>query len=382
MTPLLRWEFDLEAPPAGVSLTSAKGGEAVQVQSRGFYTSDDGPQLYAILDSILNSVLRPGVPLPPEAINSVFVSIVGGTKATAIVNPPLVLSVLAKGDVQAHHAVLLDHIADVAEAQISGYEFPSTGAIVYLFQHGWRRGFYFDFSAHAPEAPKDKPLGDVAALLGGLHAALVLRDRVRMDPTVLRKMAAAGWFPFTRLSNASVLALYRHFENDWEPTEPAAAILAEVGPQVVAMVEAWASKPAFTPHMDVLRTAARLFAEGEFVGASSTVLPKLEGVMRHVYAGTHARPNTPELRNDLVGRVRAAVHGYTALLPESFIQYLETFYYAGFDLKAGVVPPSRHAFLHGVGPDEQLKDPSYCLRLFLTLDQVFFCVSRMKEPTA
>jgi hypothetical protein len=202
-----------------------------------------------------------------------------------------------------------------------------------------------------------------------------------MDPTVLRRMAAEGWFPFTRLSTASVLTLYRHFENEWEPTEPEAKIVGEVGPQIARIVEEWASKPAFVPHMDVLRTGARLFGEGEVLAASCTVLPKVEGVLRHVYAGTQNRPNAPELRNDLVGRVRAAVEGYTALLPESFIQYLEVYYYAGFDLRAGVVPPSRHAFLHGVGPDEHLKDPSYCLRLFLTLDQVFFCLSRMKEPT-
>jgi hypothetical protein len=378
---LLRWDFSLNAPIVGVTLTSGRGGESVQVQSRGFYTSDDGPQLYTVLDSFYDFVLGHGVPLRPEQIARAFVSVADGTEVTALINPPLQLSIVAKGEVKAGHAVYREQIVDTSEARIPGYEFPSRGAIAYLFQDGWRRGFYFDFSAHVPDAPKDKPLGDVASLLGSLHTALMLRDRIRMDPTVLRRMAAEGWFPFTRLSTASVLTLYRHFENEWEPTEPEAKIVGEVGPQIARIVEEWASKPAFVPHMDVLRTGARLFGEGEVLAASCTVLPKVEGVLRHVYAGTQNRPNAPELRNDLVGRVRAAVEGYTALLPESFIQYLEVYYYAGFDLRAGVVPPSRHAFLHGVGPDEHLKDPSYCLRLFLTLDQVFFCLSRMKEPT-
>lgn len=378
---LPRWDFTLNAPIVGMSVSSARGGESVQVQSRGFYTSDDGPQLYTFLDAFYEGILGHGVPLAPEEIASAFVSIAGGTKVTAFINSPLQLNIIAKSDVQPGHGVHREQIADVCDARIPGYEFPSHGAIAYLFQDGWRRGFYFDFTAHLPDEDRDKPLGDVGALLGSLHTALLLRDRIRMEPTVLRRMAAAGWFPFTRLSTEGVLALYRHFESEWEPSEPVSKIVREVGPQIRSIVEGWASKPAFAPHMDVLRTGARLFALGEFIAASSTVLPKVEGVLRHVYTGTQNRPNAPELRNDLVGRIRASVNGYTALLPESFIQYLETYYYAGFNLKAGVLPPSRNSFLHGVGPDELLKDPSYCLRLFLTLDQVFFCLSRMKEPT-
>jgi hypothetical protein len=72
--------------------------------------------------------------------------------------------------------------------------------------------------------------------------------------------------------------------------------------------------------------------------------------------------------------VRAQVNGITAFLPEAFVQYLEEFYYAGFDLDANEVPPSRHAFMHGVGPDAELGKPAYCVKLFLAVDQLFFYV--------
>jgi hypothetical protein len=380
---LLRWDFSVPGPPmVGFSLASCRGGESVQVLERGFYTSDDGPPLYTFLDSFYGCVLRHGVSLEPERIDAVFVSIVEGTKVTAIVNPPLEMHVLTKESVEGGAPVYRDQLADIVEVRIPGYELPAKGAIAYIFQHGWRRGFYFDFCANSRNAPTEATLGDVPALLGSLHAALLLRDRIRMEPATVHKMATAGWFPFTRLSNAHALSLYRHFENDWEPTEPVAAILKELTPQIGSMVEAWSQKPAFAPHVEVLRTGARLFANGEYLAAASTVLPKIEGVLRHLYAGTNARPNAPELRKHLVGRIRATVEGYTALLPEAFVQYLETYYYASFNLSVGDVPASRHAFLHGVGPDEVLKDPSYCLRLFLTLDQVFFCLSRMKEVGA
>jgi hypothetical protein len=374
---MLRKNFKLNNPLVGVALNSARRGGTAQILSRGFFTSDDGPVLYTYLDSLFDSLLG-HVGLPPEQIDSAFVSIVNGVDATVLVNPDLELKVVAKRNVKAGAQVLLDDVADVSEAHISGYEFPTSGAIVYVFQHGWRRGLYFDFAANLVGAPKDNPLGDVAALLGSLHVALMHRDRIRMDAVVLKRMAVAGWFPFARLSHAHALDLYRHFENEWDAAEPIDAILRELGPQVPEMVDGWASKPAYHPHIDVLRNGARLFGQGEYAAAASMVLPKVEGVLRYVYAGTSDRPKAPELRDHLLGRVRASVEGYTALLPERFIQFLETYYYAAFNLRSGNLPPSRNSFGHGVGPDEQLKDPTYALRLFLTLDQIFFCLSRMK----
>jgi hypothetical protein len=53
---------------------------------------------------------------------------------------------------------------------------------------------------------------------------------------------------------------------------------------------------------------------------------------------------------------------------------LEDFYYAGFDLDANDIPPSRHSFMHGVGPDAEAAKPAFCMRLLLTLDQLFFYV--------
>jgi hypothetical protein len=374
---MLRKVFKLENPIVGMTLNSARGGESASILPRGFFTSDDGPILYTYLDSLFDCFLS-RVIASREQVRSAFIAIANRTDVTVLVNPDLQLSIVPKGDVKAGAPVFLDHVADISEARIPGYDFPNAGAIAYVFEHGWRRGLFFDFTANLPEFPSDKPLGNVAALLGSLHAALMLRDRIRMEPAVLKKMALAGWFPFSRLSTKHTLDLYRHFENDWEAAEPVAEILKEHGPRIADMVESWASKPVFQPHIDTLRNASRLYAQGEYSAAASMLLPKVEGVLRHVYTGTNDRPNAPELRAGLLGRVRASVEGYTALLPETFIQYLEDYYYAGFNFREGKLPASRNSFLHGVGPDEQLKDPTYALRLFFTLDQLFFCLSRMK----
>ncbi len=379
---LVRRGFTLPGAPAGMALTAARPGEQLGVLGRGFFTSDDGAILYTFLDSFFDAVIGHAGLVRPEDIQTAFVSILDGTSATLILNPPVQLDVIGKVAIQAGRTVGLDDVADIAKASIPGFSFPDRGAFAYIFQHGWRRGFYFDLTAHAPGADQFKPLGDIGVLLGSLHAALMLRDRVRMTPDMLGKMARAGWFPFTRLTQALAMALYQDFVNDWDYDKTEQRIVDEVGPQLPAIVDGWASRPAFAPHLDVLRTGARLFAAGEYVAAASTIMPKVEGVLRHLYNGQSASPRAPELRRNLVGRVRASVGGYTALLPEAFAQYLEAYYYASFELGAGDVPPSRHAFLHGVGPDEELKKPAYALRLFLTLDQLFFCVSRIHAPTS
>ncbi len=375
-------EFDLPEVMAGFAMNNARPNERVEVLVHGFFTSDDGPQLYQFLDDIYGSVLRHGTNLPPEEIKLALVSINRG-KVSMLLNPPrMQMQVVTTRGVEAGSPVRLDDLADVVSVAFPGHQLPAEGALIFIFRQQWRHGLYIDL--RDLHRKKDAPLvrlGDVGGLIGSLWGAVLHRDRVRMDESVLGRMAKDGWFPFTRLSTAVVKALYKQYELEWDPAEVIERVRAEIAPQVPTIVEAWANKPMFEPHMGVLRDAARLYAAGEHRAAAAMIWPKVEGVMRHIYAGTKDRPNAHDLRRELVGRVRANVGGYTALLPESFIAYLETYYYAGFDLAKGEVPESRHAFAHGVGPDDRMLDPTFALRLFLMLDQVFFCLSRMKEPS-
>ncbi|MCC7383258.1 MAG: hypothetical protein IT384_15585 [Deltaproteobacteria bacterium] len=375
-------EFDVPEVLAGFAINSARANERVELLVQGFFTSDDGPQLYQYLDDIYASVLRRGTNLGPEDIKVALINI-RRNRASMLLNPPLEMLVVTTRGVEKGAPVCLDDLADVVSVRFPGHDLPSDGALVFIFQQRWRRGLYFDLRhAHDPKQAPIRPLGDVSALLGSLWCALLHRDRIRMDSSVLAKMAAGGWFPFTRLSTSTVMSLYKQFELGWDPSEVVERACAEITPHLPAIVDAWAKKPAFEPHIGVLRDAARLYTQGEHRAAATMIWPKIEGVLRHIYAGTKDRPNAHDLRRELAGRIRANVNGYTALLPERFIAYLETYYYASFDLAKGDVSESRHAFAHGVGPDDRMVDPTYALRLFLMLDQVFFCLSRMKEPTS
>lgn len=309
--------------------------------------------------------------LHPENISHCLINIVDGVEATLWVNFATVLGTIAKKTVNAGESATIDSLADVRSASFPHVDLPVRGAVVYVFQDGWRRGLYFDFSMI--QADPNRPIEDFDKLAGSLHAALIFRERIQMKPEVLGRMAQAGWFPFIRLPHRLSTGLYRDFELGWEHANVEAEIIRELSPIVPTFLDAWAKKPAFAPHMSLLRDAVRLFSKDEYAAASGLLLPKVEGVLRTLSLGSR-RPHARHLRENLLARVRTEVTGFTAFLPEAFVRYLEDYYYAGFDLGAGDVPPSRHAFMHGVGPDPELAKPAYTLNLLLMLDQLFFYV--------
>lgn len=367
----------LDLVPAGFAMEAVKsgpeGGESVQVLSSGFYTSDDGPELYNYLDQLFVNVLgrivlSTGIRI--DDIKNCLVSITYGVNVTIWLNFSTTLNVIPKRALTQGQSVSLDDIADVRAASFPNIDLPTCGSIAYTFQHGWRRGFYFNFVPFLGEGPEEAH-GDLPKLFGSLHAALLLRERIRMDDAVLEKMSRAGWFPFIRLPHDLAMHLYKHFEIGWDHSEVEGQIIRALSPSIEEWTNAWTKKPVFAPHMDALRTAARLYHQGEYMAASALLLPKVEGVLRHLHIGK-GQATTRSLRSNLLERVRAEVEGYTAYLPEAFMRYLETYYYAAFNLESNMIPPSRHAFAHGVGPDTEAARPIFCMRIFLTLDQLFF----------
>jgi hypothetical protein len=364
---------DLEDPVVGFVLESAQGPGTVNVRPRGFFTSDDGAILYTYLDSLFavfgSALLKVGV--RPEIIRNCLINITDGKRATINLNFETILHTIAKGPVRAGELATLDKLADVRGASFRGIETPTRGAVAYIFEHGWRRGLYFDFSM-VPDEP-NRPLTDFASVIGSLHTALLFRERIQMEPEVLAAMFATGWFPFIRLPHDLALGLYRHVEEGWDHAPVEAEIVRVLSPSVSVLARAWSSKPAFAPHMGVITEAASHFEKGEYMATAAMLLPKVEGILRTLNMG-RGRASARDLRANLLARVRAQVTGITAFLPEAFVQYLEDFYYAGFDLDANDVPPSRHAFTHGVGPDAELAKPSYAMKLILTLDQLSFYV--------
>lgn len=227
--------------------TGADGDKTVDVIARGFFTSDDGPDMYTYLDSVFagfGSAFQ-NVGIRPEHIDNCLINIVDGTSATIWVNFPTIVESIAKGTVKAGMPATLDNIADARSVSFPGIEMPTKGAVVYTFQHGWRRGLYFDYPA--PVNGWNRPLKDFPALAGSLHAALIFRERIQMKPDVLDRMSLTGWFPFIRLPHDLAVRLYRHFEEGWDHAPVESEIVKVVGPSIPQLLEGWSKKPLSRP---------------------------------------------------------------------------------------------------------------------------------------
>lgn len=358
---------------AGISMGSGRHGEKIQVRQRGLVTSDDGPHIYQYLDSFARAFSQVFSGIPVETIATAVINITDGREVTAWINAePSAMQGLTRQSVEAGGPVTNDDLAHIVEIELYGVDpEPSRGALIYVCRIGWRIGLYFDLSML--QRDPNSPIESFRGTLALVHNAIMLRDRVGFEDVTLRAMHARGWFPFIGLPIAFVVEIRNHVKSGWEiDPELEAKAVSAVSPRVPQMVETWKKKDAFTLAIRSLAEAARLFGEREYEAAYSMAWPRIEGVLRHMFLrSSTGAPDYARLRLAMVKEAAKRFRGKSALLPEQFSEYLDKYWLAPFDLGAGVVPTSRHSLAHGVAAGDELKDPVHCIRVFLTLEQIF-----------
>jgi hypothetical protein len=373
--PLVR-KATLTQVPEGISVSAARPGEQVNVAQRALVTSDDGPHVYQYLDSMMTSSFAPLLEgIPVEQVTGLLINIVDGKHATGWINPPLLGgNVIPREALKAGDPVGHDQLLQIAEVSLGGVApEPSEGAIVYACRVGWRTGLYFDFSMLRSE-PR-RPIENLRALIGQVHTILTLRQRLKFTDFVLKALYEQGWFPFIGLPMTLVVEMYNAAQNKWPLADLEAKVVEAVSPRVPVMVETWKGKEVFLPLVRKLSEAARHFANGEYEASHDMALPCVEGVLRHMYLRRdRGKPDYKALRDAMVRESYQRTRGKSALLPEQFSEFLDAYHLAPFDLGAGLVPPSRHSAAHGVSSGDELSNPSHALRVFLTLEQIFFYV--------
>ncbi len=360
---------------AGIAVRGARPGETAMLRGRALVTSDDGPHVYGWLDSMIGAepfgTLLTGI--PHESVTSLLINI-ADSNVTAWVNaaPRMLITTAIRG-LLAGEPVSIDDLAQIGEVHLSGVEpEPDKGSVLYAVRIGWRLGLYFDFRT-AAESPSP-PLQGLRASIGQVHTLLTLRARIRFADVTLKALYERGWFPFVGLPTSSQRLLCQTVDNGWPITEEIEkSIVDAVAPRVQAMVGTWKLKEVYEPHIKRLTDAARYFHQGEFLSAHSLAFPAVEGILRRSYLRrSGGQPDYRALRDAMVRESYRRTVGRSALLPEEFSEYLDVSFLAPFDLAAGNVPPSRHAVAHGVASDEELSKPVHALRVFLTLEQLFF----------
>lgn len=370
----LSFDVKLDMAPVGFATEDcAPGGTSVKVLSRGFLTPDDGQILYTYLDQIGGMYLTEQLAkrgLGSYIVHNFLVNVTDGVNARVYVNFRTHKSVMPKRSVKGGQVVYGDDIAHLREVGFPQFPMPTEGAIVYSFREGWRQALYFDYSM-MPDEP-NRPLRELPKLFAQYHNWMAFRELFLLKPDELERLYSEGWFPFVRTSMQDILDISRAIKAGYPLEAPIKKLVDSVPPGELRSMQAhWQGKSFYKDQAEFIDTALRHYQNADYMSAISVLAPRIEGIMRTLHIGSGTKPRAPQLRDKLVEHVRKSVDGPTRFMPEPFRDYLETFFFANFDVEKNDVPMSRNSFAHGVISADQFSQ-ARALQLLLILDQIAF----------
>lgn len=369
------FSFDLaqEGVLVGFSKNNAKKGDKVEVLFRGYLTTDEGESLFQILDEFGRVFLskelgRRHLTLP--VVRSCFV-VVRKDSARVFVNPSFSLEVTGKKKVPPGTAVSDADIADIEALDITGVTVAPEEGFLFAYFCGWRPAIYFDLQPLAETGHKRG--AQVRHLLARAYADTAFHEMFRADDSILRKMYEDGWYPFVRLVPREFRSLYKAYEAGFDAKEEEVKILKKFDAKAAeSWLAEWREKTLFTGHLEFFASAVAAYERGDYIGCISTVLPRIEGLLRALYLGPKDSPKQADLSGALAQAIKDRHPASTLFMAERLKEYIGVFYFANFDQKSGHIPLSRHSVGHGVAESGSF-DQRRALQSLLLIDQFFFC---------
>ena len=372
------FEIDLENPPGGYALTSARDGDYGQVAYREFTSTEDGQHFIQRLEGHPNDILqRLPSQISPSQVDHMLAICRRDGKADIYVNElDLRLRPRAARSLKAGEEVRKDDIADIESFEL-GVQIPDDAGFLFVFSVGWRKGFFYDFGpiGGLDSLPRQY---DIAAVLGQMYGQVLFQERLSISDAEWDALFSTKWFPFVGLSNEKIDALISHIQSGWDPDENLDDIVAETKSRVPQMLESWSKHPSFLPHFDLLERAVERFQNDDPVSCTALLFPRIEGILRtHHSIFDTQQPPRPENLTELA--VAAKIENDKCLLlPRRFAAYLRDVYFANFDPDAENIEVSRHSIAHGVANPSKFDYKSALIGI-LTAHQLFYFLERKQE---
>jgi hypothetical protein len=360
----------------GVSATSARGGEKVEIWTRLAMTSDDS-MFHKIAQNLSNVVhhaaAQDGKSVLFDRVSTILIVIHKDNQAEVWLDAAAVqLNMLLKRAANAGEPIFEGDIVDITGMDFPLVEIGATDRVICLFREGWRFGLYFDFN---PDERFDRK--SMCSALGALHRTMRYRrlyDALANEP-LFKRLVEAGWFPFAEIITSEFTNLLGSCEAGFDLAEDEEKIIASFDEaRLERIFSRWMLKPHFAGKEELLRTAISAFLAKQPVATIKVLLTEIEGILAEAYKAVHGR--RAKLKTLLSFAVQSAAEKTgapdTLLFPTVFAKYLESYTFAPFDPdgpqpKAG----SRHAVGHGAA-DTQSYTMARALQVILTLDQLAF----------
>jgi hypothetical protein len=343
----MRYELKGCEPIAGFSAHAAAEGQVALMAVKGFFTSEDGHQFYAMLDGLAAHFL--GAYLDTKAavstIDHCLVFLRRDQSATVYVNHlPVVLTCTIRRAVQSGEPVFRSDIAGIVEFKLDSVEVPPDAAVLFYFSVGWRRGLYFDFMPMQGE-----PLGNLERVFGEMYERLHFAELYSVPSNAWPQIFATGWFPFVHLVGGPFEELLGFLERDivpaWEEK-----IFARFDPTALeTMVRDWRTVDSLREHLPFLEAGIERYLAGDYLSSISNLWPRVEGILRFVYSGPGARPGQAKLLENMRETLEKKTLLPHTFFPALFADYLLKFYYRDFALDGQEgADLTRHSHAHGV----------------------------------
>lgn len=362
------YEFILNRPPAGYSLSSGRDGEKVGISYREFVSFEDGETFIRRLEGFPSELLKkvPDQTIKPGSVDHIFAVIEKSGHCQLFVNEcNIVGKTQVRRSVQKGEPVYESDIIDYEEIVFEGVKVPENAGVAVVFSVGWRKGFYYDFGPLQSE-PISRDY-DVWKALGACYTYLTFQEYFRVTDQEYRVLFDRSWFPFIGLNKATILKLLNYLRSGWNPDDLADEIANEVRTNVDNMLDRWKNHPVLAEHSGLLQTACERFSSRDYVSCSGLIYPRIEGILRTIARNAGSGYKQKQLAK--VANQQSARASISRVLPERFVEYLEEVYFRNFDPE---LPDhvSRNTMGHGVAPQEMYDEKAATIGL-LVVDQIY-----------
>jgi hypothetical protein len=368
------YEIKFDMPPAGYSVSTARGGENVKVSVIEFTSSEDGDLFVSRLEGFPSQIIAKlplNAKLRESQVDNLLVIIRQDNTATVYINElNIAMRTRVNRSVGKGEPIFKNDIVDIDEIKFDGIEIPDDAGFAFLFSHGWRKAFYYDFKPLT--TTHEKRDYDVNKILGHYYNYLLFQGLFKITEGEWKGLFEQQWFPFVSLKNETTFEILNHLRAGWNIDDLLEKITAETNKLLDPMLERWGKHSLFADHFPILEKGIERYRSDDHISCTAIIYPRIEGIIRTVHQKIkHNEKATQKNLVDSLDQVGAVVkEKYSRLLPQKFVEYIEQIYFANF-VPGVPTPVSRNTVSHGVASaaDFSLKAATIGL---LIIDQIFY----------
>jgi len=364
------YEVELKERIAGYSISAAKEGEKVQVQTSGATSIEDGELHLKYLNGFPQTILSMlENDFQPSDVKSMVVLISKDLKAKVYINEIEVYGqafVKAK-KIEKGQALKRDDISGFERIQLSGIEFSEDQAYFCILPLGWDKVYIFDFSP-LDEQDDRKIEYDVEKVLGSYFSYLSFGAIHKISATDWDSIIRQNWFPFYALKFSTVESLVSYARIEWNID----GLIDNIENDTFSYIEErkliWDSDENLSPFVCFLDLAVSRHKEDDFVSSSSIMYPKIEALIRKDFVADNPEKEGRQqkiLVEHITEKTLRNISALTTFIPDKFKRYLEECYFKDFSVTNDDNSVSRHSVAHGASTIEKFDKKASLLGLLV-----------------